>query len=208
MNVVVKRLDETNITYDQIVNLMHESFEERLQQGLNFTCSFMTVEQYKEKNTDGIIFVAVDDQNNNLLGTAVVHVKQDEDNVLYGYKEDVAVSPLAKRCGIGTMLEKEIEKLCEQTGCEYMICDTAVGALSSVKYHLKNGYKIIALRSYSSTNYFSYILRKQIKKYGKWNNSLYCKLRFIKSFFKERMCFKKDGSKTSFYQWYSKCKKK
>ena len=208
MDVVIRRFEETNFSYDQIVNLMHDAFEERLKQGLNFTCSSMSVEQYKNKNADGIIFVAVNKKDNSLVGTAVVHIQKDECGVLYGYNEDIAVSPMVKRCGIGSMLQKALEEVCGRAGCSYMMCDTAVGARSSVKYHKKNGYKIVAMKSYSSTNYYSYLFRKQLDKNSKWSNSLYCKFRFLKSFFKIRICFRKDGTKTNFYERYSKCKKK
>ena len=198
MNIIIKKREEANISYEQIVDLMHASFEERLQQGLNFTCSFMTVDQYKEKNSDAIIFVAIDEENGNLMGAAVVHIKRDEKKVLHGYNEYMSVSPKAKRCGIGTMLEHAREEVCKKAGCDYMMCDTAVGAVSSVKYHLKNGYKIVGLRSFASTNYYSYLFRKQLIPSKFWSNSLFCKMVYIKSAVIERIKHKQDGSKTLF----------
>ena len=156
MNVIIKRLDETDVSYEQIVSLMHKSFEERLQQGLNFTCSFMSVEQYKEKNADGIVFVALDEDSNELMGSIAVHIRTDSENKNYGYNEFLAVSPKAKRLGIGTKLARACERVVQEVGGTYIMCDTAVGATSSVRYHLKQGFKIIGLRSYSSTNYYSY----------------------------------------------------
>lgn len=195
MNIIIKKREEANVSYEQIVDLMHASFEERLQQGLNFTCSSMTVEEYKNRNSDAIIYVAIDDEHN-LMGAAVVHVKRDKKNILYGYNEYACVSPKAKRCGIGSMLLEARESACKRAGCDYMVSDTAVGAVSSVKYHLKNGYKIVGLRSFASTNYYSYLFRKQLTPSKFWNNSFLCKMVFVKSALIEKMKHKQDGTKT------------
>ena len=202
MNIIIKRREETGITYEQIVSLMHESFEERLLQGLKFTCSFMTVEQYKKKTSDGIIFVAIDEDTHELMGTAVVHIRKDSVGVIYGYNELAAISPKAKRCGIGSMLLRERVCEVEKKGGEYILSDTAVGATSSVKYHLKNGFKIIGLQSYSSTNYFSYLFRKQLVPSKKWNSNLYCKYVFFKSYIITKLKLKKNGSTTFLYSIY------
>lgn len=52
MNILVDRIENTGISPGQVVALLHESFEERLQQGLRFTCSSMTEEQYRERTKD------------------------------------------------------------------------------------------------------------------------------------------------------------
>lgn len=203
MNIVVKKLDETSITYEQIADLMHESFEERLQQGLKFTCSFMSVEQYKKKTADGVVFVAIDEDTQELMGTAVVHVKK-ADGVIYGYNELAAICSKAKRCGIGSMLLNARVELVKNAGGEYILSDTAVGAQSSIKYHLKNGFKIIGLTSFSSTNYYSYLFRKQLAPSKLWNNNLFCKLVFIKSYIYTKLISKEDGSKTWLRSIYHK----
>ena len=208
MNIVVKRKEETCITYEQIIDLMHESFQERLDQGLKFTCSFMGVEEYKRKTDGGIIFVAIDKDTGCLMGTAMVRIRKDENNINYGYNEYLAVSPKMKRCGIGSNLERESVCVCEENNCEYILCDTAVDAISSVKYHLKKGFKIIGLRSYSSTNYYSYLFRKQLVPSKKWNSDLYCKYVFLKSYIVTKLCLKKDGTVTLFYSLYKKIKGK
>lgn len=206
MEVVIKRLEETNITYEQIVELLHESFEERLQQGLKFTCSYMSVDQFKKKTADGVVFVALEAMTNELLGTGTVHLRKNKSGVLYGYNEYAAISPKAKRCGIGSKLLKARENFVKSASGEYILSDTAVGAKSSIKYHKKNGFKIIGLTSFSSTNYYSYWFRKQLVPSKKWNSDLYCKYIFLKSYIVTKLCLKKNGSVTLFYSIYKKIK--
>lgn len=208
MDIIIKKKEETNISYEQIINLIHESFEERLNQGLQFTCSFMTAEDFEKRNTDGIVLVAIDNKTNDLIGTATIHIKTDEHGILYGYSEYLAISSKKKRCGIGTLLDKECERICKKAKCEYIMCDTATEAKSSVKYHLKMGFKIVGLESYSSTNYFSYLFRKQLNKNSKWSSQIYCKFAYIKSFLRVKLLLKKNGSKTFLCKWYETCLKR
>lgn len=204
MNVVVKRKEETDFSFEQIVNLLHESFQERLLQGLKFTCSYMTIDEFKSITSDGIIFIAVDLDSNSLVGTATIHIRKDSEDIVYGYLELLAINENTKRCGIGSSLFATCENVVKNAGGEYILSDTAVGAKSSVKYHLKNGFKIIGLRSFASTDYYSYLFRKQLVPSKKWNSDIYCKFLFLKTSIRERVCFNKNGSYTFLYSLYKR----
>ncbi|NLE06314.1 MAG: GNAT family N-acetyltransferase [Crenarchaeota archaeon] len=207
MNVIIKELADTNITYEQIVDLIHRSFEERLDQNLLFTCLFIDVDSFKVKTSLGIIFVALNAVSNELLGTAYIQLKKDKNNDAYGYFEYLAIDPKVKRMGVGTKLCKSCYDFVIAAGASYILCDTDVQAKSSINIHLKNGFRIIGLRSYPSTNYYSYLFRKQLKKSKKWDNIFYIKLIFIESYFKTKLTLKKSGEPTvllSFYRWLKK----
>jgi len=208
MNFILKRKEETNVSYEDIVHLIHKSFEDRLKQGLKFTCSFLTVEEYKKDTAKGTVFVALDKDTQELLGTATVNVKKDIYGVTYGYNEYVAIAPKAQRQGIASQLLKECEKIVKEAGAEYIFSDTAVEAKSSIQYHLKNGFKIIGLHSYPSTNYYSYFFRKQLVPSKKWNSNLYCKYAFLKSYIITKLTLRKDGHKTFLASLFKKKKKK
>lgn len=205
MNVVVKKREETDITYDQIVNLMHDAFEERLQQGLNFKCSSMTVDEFKKYTAHSTILVAIDSENNSFLGFGVITIKESKNQGKYAFVQDLSVSPKVKRCGIGSKLERERVCVARNSGCKYMECTTAVGAESSVKYHLKQGYKIIGLTSFPTTNYYSYIFRMYLLP-SIWQNSLFCKIKYATSYLKTHLMKKEDGSLTLFGFILKKCR--
>ena len=103
MNIVVKRKDETDISSKQIVELMLSAFEERLQQGLNFSCSSITVELFDEETADGIVLLAIDKDTNALVGTVTVHLCKDKQNVVYATIEALksmsTVEEVAKKRG-------------------------------------------------------------------------------------------------------------
>ena len=141
MSVEIKKLQDTSYTYRDVVDLLHEAFQERLEQGLNYTCSTMTEEQFRNKTADGIVYVAIDDATG-LCGTATLTIKTDTKGIKYGYNEYNGIRSDIKGKGIGTMLYIYRERESVQNGCEYLLSDTSTQATSAVKYHLKNGFKI------------------------------------------------------------------
>ena len=75
---------------------------------------------------------------------------------------NLAVSPKAKHEGIASrMLQEETQRL-RKAGYRYIIEDTAIPAIWSVQWHLKNGYYIVGYSRSENRNYASYIFRKQI----------------------------------------------
>lgn len=196
MEIKIATLDQSPFSYEDVVNLMHSSFEERLCQGLCFTCSSMTVYQFVEKTSKSIILVAWQEQT--LFGMVTLTLGTDSRGDIYGYHENLAVSPSAKRLGIGTKLQTKCVETILDAGGKYEMSDTAVRAGSSVRWHLKNGFKKIALRSYPSTNYYSYLFRKQLTYSTIWNSNLYCCFRLHISCMIVKLLFRENGSLTLF----------
>lgn len=103
MSIEVKKLEETTYVYKDVVDLLHEAFQERLDQGLRYTCSYITEEQFREKTSYVIVCVAVD-ASLGLCGTATLTIKTDKKGVKYGYNEYNGIRSDLKGKGIGTML--------------------------------------------------------------------------------------------------------
>lgn len=196
MDIIINPIAESPFSYDDVVNLLHDSFKERQEQGLEFTCSTMTVESFKNRTKQGTVLVAWGKDANGLLGTVTITIHTDSKGVIYGYHENLAISPCAKRLGIGTKLLEECIIITTNAGGQYILSDTAVGATSSVRWHKKNGFKIIALRSFSSTNYYSFIFRRQLSPSQIWSSELYTSLRFRISSIIIKLLYKVDGSFT------------
>ena len=202
MNIEIHPKDEST-SWQDLVTLFHEAFQERLEQGLEFTCSFYTPQELERRSANNVVLLATDKDNGALAGTAFIEVANDK-NGPWAYLSNMAISPNYKRCGIGSMLEKRRIEIANACGCRYVTSDTAVGAESSVKWHLKNGFKKAQLHSFSSTNYYSIIFRKQLVPHPLWSNSFYCWFRFQLSALKCRMCFHADGKPTWLMKRYLK----
>ena len=205
MEIVVKLLPETTITYNNIADLLHAAFEERLEQGLHYTCSTMTSEEFEAKMKGGYVFVALNQKTEGLLGTVTIHVKTDKRGNVFGYHEYLAVSPKAKRSGVGTELAQAWKALLQQEEAKYVLSDTACDATSSVKWHLKNGFQIYELESYRSTNYWSYVFIKYLDDSIR-KSLLQLKLHYWRSWLFIRATRNKNGSDTALGKLYKKIK--
>ena len=193
-------------SWQELTDLMHEAFQERLEQGLHFTCSFMTAEELKRQLADSTILVAVDYDNKGVIvGMAAINVKDDEKGK-WAYMSDLAVKPQYKRCGIMTCLFQKLEGVAKLNGCEYIESDTAVGAKSSVKWHKKNGFKIVDLYSFKSTNYYSYIFKKDLTSYPHKTNPFRDKILFWKKALQCRIYLLENGQdrESKFLDFYLK----
>ncbi len=192
MNIEIRKKGEET-SWEELAQLYHEAFQERLDQGMNFICSSFTPEYLEQHFDDAIILVALDkDQNDALAGVAVLRIIHD-DRGTWGYFTDMGIKPSYKRCGIGSKLEAQRVAVAKENGCSFVMSDTAANAKSSVNWHYRNGFKLVELVSWPNTNYYSYNFRKQLVPDAKWDNPLYCKLQFWKSSIRCRMYHLENG---------------
>lgn len=208
MNIKVKTInkEKPDISYKEIVDLIHESFQERLKQGLHYSCSYITERQFVEKTKNGIVFIAIDTGTNTLVGTSTLNIHVNK-GIKYGYMEYVAIRSNNKHSGIGTQLICTLKEKAKKNECAYILSDTSTKATSAVRYHLKNGFKIIGLESYRSTNYWSYVFRMQIAPSRLWHNSLFLKFHYWNSYVFIKLTRNIDGTDTRLGFLYKRIKK-
>lgn len=145
--------------YARLLDVLHEAFRERLQENLNFGCATFNLEDLK-RNTENAYVITVND-GQNLLGFVSLTIRE-KGGIHYGVHEFLSVSPKMKRKGIGSLLFNEVLLLAKKQNLMFISSTTSVKAISSVKWHLKNGFKIFRLLSYPSTNYYSFFFIKVI----------------------------------------------
>ena len=93
---------------------------------------------------------------------------------LHGLLEHLAVARNMQGQGLGTRLIREIIEIARAQGCDCVLSDTATRARSSIRAHRKAGFRIIGMESFSSTNYYSYLFRCQLKPGSPWESAWYC----------------------------------
>jgi len=131
--------------YARLLDVLHEAFRERLQENLNFGCATFNLEDLK-RNTENAYVITVND-GQNLLGFVSLTIRE-KGGIHYGVHEFLSVSPKMKRKGIGSLLFNEVLLLAKKQNLMFISSTTSVKAISSVKWHLKNGFKIFRLLSY------------------------------------------------------------
>jgi len=190
--VEVKQLSETNFTIENVVNLIHQSFKQWTVNGIESAVASYTINEFSWKNC--IILVAFN--GNDLLGTCTLEKRIDnrKENLIFG--KYFAVSPNNKKQGIGSMLLEKEKQIAIEKHCSYILADTSEHAYWSIKWHKKNGFNIIGLRSFKTNNYYSYLFRYQLKPHSIYNSNLYCFLIYTWSSFKTKLLKKRNGEYT------------
>lgn len=172
-----------------MTTLLTKSFEERLWNGLNFTCSnFSPDELFKHTEGKYIFTLKRKDLYITMLTLSVAEGK--------GHMEYVAIHPDYKGSGIASVLYSIMEQYAKSLGLECITSTTACKAVSSVKWHKKMGFMTYGLGSDELTNYYSYLFRKPIKKNLFNSNPLIAKLTFILYFIAIKLGKTENGQLT------------
>lgn len=190
--------------YPQILDMIHLSFEEYKKKGLHFTCSDYQMADLERKVMRGNCFAALTDDGE-VLGVTSVSIFPDGG----AYENITAISPKAKGLGIGTALFEAYMSRLLSGGAKFIISDTAVEAKGSVCWHLKKcGYHKVGLESFPSTNYYSYIFRRDLEKLPFYVVWLEYPILYMVSSIKTLICKKRDGSFTVAGKYLVKLKNK
>jgi N-acetylglutamate synthase-like GNAT family acetyltransferase len=148
--------------FDTINQLLHDSFQERLANNLNFDCASFTDAEYKEKASIGNIITIWDDDI--LVGTVYLGVHRRFSFIKCGFHEYLAVKSDNKNLGIGTMLQDVVVNVAKALNLDILLSSTAIPAISSVNWHKKNGFIPYKITSYEGRNYSSYNFIKPVSK--------------------------------------------
>lgn len=195
-DLIVCRLQDSVYTTKDVVELIISSFSQWKEMGIYSSLLKLTPESFSEKTVNDVVLIAIDKTNNTLCGTTSFTVLQDKQGHKYAYNKYSAVSNLSKQNGIGSKLIEYEKQLAFNDNCCYIISDTSTLAKWSKRWHLKNGFKVIGLKSFSNNDYYSYIFRLQLQKSFLWSSELFCNLMFCISSIKTRLMYDKFGNYT------------
>ena len=158
-NIVIKTLKEAEVSVEELYILEKTAYKQWTEAGIYTPMKDATFEQFERSIKGKVIFVAQDAATGELLS---MHTLRLIKRLGSAHGADLSVSPKAQHEGIATrMLEAEAQRL-RRNGYRYMVGSTAIPAIWSVQWHLKNGYYIVGYSRSEKRNYASYIFRKQI----------------------------------------------
>ena len=147
------------MSVEELYKLEQVAFQQWKDAGLYTPISNTSVERLQRYIADKAVFVAQDEATGELLGMHTLKLNKRKGRA---DGANLAVSPKAQHEGIASrMLEAEAQRL-HKAGYRYMVGNTGIPAIWSVKWHLKNGYYIVGYSRSERNNYASYIFRKQI----------------------------------------------
>mgnify|MGYP002624250977 CR=1 FL=1 len=156
--IVITTTKERNVPAEELYALRKEAFAQWKEKGLSTTAVDASVASFALYLKDKTVFVVHDAETDELLATRTLTLYPKKGRAA---ESNLSVAPKAKRQGIGTrLLEAEVEWL-RKAGYRYTTCTTATTAVWSVRWHLKNGYRIVGYLRSEWNNYASYMFRKQ-----------------------------------------------
>ena len=164
MNYKIVSYRNNSIPYDVYItasNILHDAFEERMDQGLDFKCGHFSPNDLKsDLSGESFLFIAL--ENNNIpVGTVSLKIRR-KNGYLYGGYENLAVINTFKGKGVAACLTDELIRMSNDLQLDFITSSTACNAQSSVNFHIKKGF-VIYMKSYSK-KYDSYNFILPLKK--------------------------------------------
>ena len=157
--IIIKTYKEAEVSVEELYKLEQVAFQQWTDARLYTPVSNTSVERLQLYISDKEVFVAQDEATGELLGMHTLKLNKRKGRA---NGANLAVSPKAQHEGIASrMLEEEAQRL-RKAGYRYIVENTAIPAIWSVQWHLKNGYHIVGYSRSERNNYASYIFRKQI----------------------------------------------
>ena len=163
MNVrVIKACNLSDAVSESVSHLLHDAFEERRKQGINFKCGTFSPQDVKNEfaNKGGFLLLALDEFEN-IVGTVSL-IERAKGKYKYVSHDNLAVLSAYKGKGVASSLFKEVLSIVDVGGYDFITSFTATTANSSVLFHKKMGF-VIYEKSYGSS-YDSYSFIYPLKK--------------------------------------------
>lgn len=197
-------MEHSGVEPKTLYTLFRQSFQQWTDQGIDTPFVHTTPEKFLKEIEWGTVFVAQDAITGELLGMHRLQCYRKHD---YAYGSYLAVDPKCKHEGIATRMLKEEVVLLRNRGYRYLKGTTSAAAIWSVRWHLKNGYRIIGYSLNERSNAPTYTFRKQLfcdlshhPTDLLWTHPLApltARLCFLASYLATRLCKTKTGSLNS-----------
>lgn len=157
--IIIKNRKQTDLTDEALYALDDESHRIWAEKGLDAPWMHRSFTEFQRIIHSVTVFVAQDAETGDLLGMHCFRAYQRK-GWCYGFL--LAVTSSVQREGIASkMLAYEVERI-RQSGYRYIREVTATTADWSVRWHLKNGYRIIGYYRVPNNNFANYVFRKQL----------------------------------------------
>lgn len=197
-DIIVTTRREAGISYQALYELLMASSRQWWEKGLHVPfLEKCTPEEFERSLQRANVFVALNRETGELLGTHAFRVDRKRNCVL-GF--NLAVSPKHKRQGIASsMLQVEEERI-RKAGFDHIIEHTSAAAIWSVRWHLKNGYRIVGYKRKMDDKHPVLVFRKQIAPSLLYSSPLIapvvCKLHYLLSYLVTHVVKHHDGRLT------------
>lgn len=154
--------DLTDADYEMMAGLSRAAFAEyKKQSNLNFRGVTMTGEMVRKMAEKGTHFVILYYKGEPVAYGGSRLIKKGELTMLHG--DGLACLPNYRGLKLGLRIAQLKEQWGVEQGADYCELDTSCKAVKARRFHEANGYKNWGYVHHATTNYYSVIMRKEIR---------------------------------------------
>ena len=158
-DIIIKIRNVAGFSDEALYALNNEAYKMWQDQGLDAPWMHRSLAEFQQIIHSVTTFVVSDAETGELLGMHCFRAYRRQ-GWCYGFL--LAVASSARREGIASrMLAFEVERI-RQSGFRYIKEVTATTADWSIRWHLRNGFRIIGYYHSSNDNFANYVFRKQL----------------------------------------------
>ena len=157
--IIIKTRKEAGVSDEALYALYHESYKKWVEQGLDTPWMHCTLEEFCRYLQNALTFVTLDQKTDELIGMHCFRGYKKQRRV-FGFF--LAVSPVVQGEGIASRMLAHEAEIIRQARYRYLRGVTATTAEWSVRWHLRNGYRIIGYYHSPNDNFANYVFRKQL----------------------------------------------
>ena len=197
-NIIISRFDKTDLSTEDVHRLVDDAWQRWFEAGLDSVWFHPTEEQFARTVNGRIVYVAVDSETGELLGCHMLKPDCHRHRISGSF---LAVAPKAQGRGIASRLLEAEAAIAIKNGYTHMQESTATTATWSIRWHLRNGYRIIGYQRRPQDNHPLYVFRKQLVpssirhlRYSFYSSALFCCLRFFASYAVTRLTKDSNGN--------------
>lgn len=158
---------QSSDSFEGITALLHRSYKELGDAGMNFTAVDQKVKQTEDRCLTGLTLV-VEDEAQQIVGIGSLYPSSPKHDVHYYrvqsrcYFGQFGIDPCHRRKGLGITLLQELERAATQLGFAEIALDTAEPANRLVNYYQVAGYEVCDQHQWHGKVYSSWIMRKPL----------------------------------------------
>lgn len=156
----------TGDSISELTLLLNRAYATLAELGLRYTATYQGDAITRDRIAKGVCYLA--EINKILVGTITYYPPAALTFQYYGDRPEDAVfgqlgvDPEFRERGIGKELIAQVEAAAQKDGASAISLDTAIPATHLIRWYEKLGYSIVDEADWDSTNYRSYIMRKEL----------------------------------------------
>ena len=139
MNIVITTRKKHPVSDEILYRLAQQSYQQWFDAGIKVSWQNRSLAEFSRILQKAAVFLAIDEDDQEVLGMHCFNCYRQQH---YAYGFDLAIAPHVKQQGIASKLLEHEKEVFRRHGYQFLSGDTNIEATWSIRWHLKNGYRI------------------------------------------------------------------